>query len=62
MTAAAQPGRREGGVALDCTRDLVRMEGGATRTAAVASWALVRMQGDVLGGVVALRSRDARRF
>jgi hypothetical protein len=62
MTAAAKPGRREGGGALDCTRDLVHMEGGATRAAAVATWALVRVRGDVLGGVAALRSRDARRF
>ena len=43
MTAALKPGRREGGGgALDCTRDLVRVEGGATRAAAVATWALVR--------------------
>ncbi len=41
MTAAPKPGRREGGGALNCTRDLVRMEGGATRAAAVATWALV---------------------
>ncbi len=57
MTAAAKPGRREGGGALDCARDLVRMEGGATRAAAVATWALVRARQDVLGGVAALRSR-----
>jgi hypothetical protein len=62
MTAAAKPGRREGGGALDCTRDLVRMEGGATRAAAIATWAMVRAQGDVLGGVAALRSRAARRL
>ncbi len=37
MTAVAKPGRHEGGGALDCcTRDLVLMEGGATRAAAVA--------------------------
>ena len=36
-------------------------KGGATRAAAVATWALVRAQGDVIGGVAALRSRDARR-
>jgi len=42
MTANVKPGCREGGGALDCTRDLVRMEGGATRAAAVATWALVR--------------------
>jgi hypothetical protein len=42
MTAAAKPGQREGGGALDChARDLVLMEGGATQTAAVATWALV---------------------
>ena len=62
MTATAKPGRREGGGALDSTRDLVHMEGGATRAAAVATWALVCAQRDVLGGVAALRSRDARRF
>ncbi len=44
---------------MDCTRDLVRMEGGATCAAAVATWALVCAQGDVLGGVAALRSRAA---
>ncbi len=38
------------------------MEGGATRAAAVATWALVCARGDVLFGVVALRSRAARRF
>ena len=59
MTATAKPGRREGGGALDCTRDLVRMKGGATHAAAVATWALVRARGDVLGGVAALRSRAA---
>ena len=43
MTAAAKPGRRDGGGTLDCrTHDLVLMEGGATRAAAVATWALVR--------------------
>jgi len=42
MTANVKPGCREGGGALDCTRDLVRMEGGATSAAAVATWALVR--------------------
>ena len=43
MTAAAKPGQNEGGGALDCrTRDLVLMAGGATRAAAVATWALVR--------------------
>ncbi len=63
MTAAAKPGQNEGGGALDCcTRDLVLMEGGATWAAAVATWALVRAQGDVLVGVVALHSCAARRF
>jgi len=62
MTAAPKPGRREGGGALNCTRDLVRMEGGVTCAAAVATWALVCERGDVLGGVAALRSRDDRRF
>ena len=38
------------------------MEGGATRAAAVATWALVCARGDVLFGVAALRSRAARRF
>ncbi len=43
MTAAAKPGRREGGGTLVCrTRDLVLMKGGETRAAAVATWALVR--------------------
>ena len=63
MTAAAKPGRREGGGTLDCrARDLVFMEGGATRAAAVATWALVRARGDVSVGVAALRSRTTRRF
>ena len=63
MTAAAKPGRREGGGIVGCrTRDLVLMEGGAFRAAAVATWALVRARGDVLGGGVALRSRETRRF
>jgi len=62
MTAATKPGQREGGGALDCTRDLVRMEGGVTRAAAVATWALVRARGDMLGGVAALRSRAAHCF
>ena len=63
MTAAAKPGRREGGVTMDfCARDLVLMAGGATRAAAVATWALVRARGDVLLGVAALRSRATLRF
>ncbi len=63
MTAAAKPGRREGGGTLDCrTRDLVLMAGGATLAAAVATWALVRARGDVLLGVVALRSHTTLRF
>ena len=63
MTAAVKPGRHEGGGTLDCrTCDLVLMEGGATRAAAVATWALVRARGDVLFGVAALRSLTTRRF
>jgi hypothetical protein len=38
------------------------MERGATQAAAVATRALVRMQGDVLVGVVALRSHAAHCF
>jgi len=38
------------------------MEEGATRAAAVATWALVRARGDVLFGVAALRSHTTRRF
>jgi len=38
------------------------MEGGATLAAAVATWTLVRAQGDELGGVAALRSRAAHCF
>ena len=57
MTAAPKPGLREGGGALDYrTHDLVLITGGVTRTAAVATWALVHTQGDVLVGVAALRS------
>ncbi len=44
------------------TRDLVLLEGGATRAAAVATWALVCARGDVVVSVVALHSRDTRRF
>jgi hypothetical protein len=44
----------------DC--DLVLMEGGATWAAAIATWALVCMQGDVLVDVAALCSRAAHRF
>ena len=63
MTAAAKPSRREGGGALACRAcDLVLMDGGATRAASIATWALVRAGGDVLVGVAALRSRDACRF
>ncbi len=63
MTAAAKPGQREGGGALDCHAcDLGLMKGGATWAAAVATWALVCTQGDVLVGVAVLRSRAARRF
>ncbi len=38
------------------------MEGGAAWAAAIATWALVRTQGDVLVGVAVLCSRAARRF
>ncbi len=63
MTAAVKPGLREGSGALDCRAcDLVLMEGGATWATAVATWTLVRTQGDVLVGVAVLRSRAARRF
>ncbi len=63
MTAAAKLGQRESGGALDCcARDLVLMEGGATWAAAVATWAWVRAQGNVLVGAAALRSRAACRF
>ncbi len=63
MTAAAKPGQHEGGGALDChPRDLVLMEGGATWAAAIATWALVCTQGDVLVGVAVLCSRAACRF
>ncbi len=58
MTAAVKPGRCEGGGTLGChAGNLVLMEGGATQAAAIATWALVCTQGDVLVGVVALRSR-----
>ena len=46
---------------MDFVCDLVLLEGGATCAAAVATWALVRARG-VLVGVPALRSRVARRF
>ncbi len=63
MTAAAKPGQHEGGGALDCCAcDLVLMEGCATWAAAIATWALVCMQGDVLVGVAVLHSRAARCF
>jgi hypothetical protein len=38
------------------------MEGGATRAASVATWALVCTRGDVLIGVTAFRSHTACRF
>ncbi len=63
MTAAEKPGRREGGGTLDCrTCDLVLMEGGATRAASIATWALVCARRDVLVGVAALRSRTTCRI
>ncbi len=61
MTAAANPGRREGGGNC-CTCDLVLKEGGATWAAAVATWALVHTRGVVLVGVAALCSCTTRRF
>jgi hypothetical protein len=63
MTAATKPGRCEGGGSLDCcVCDLVLMEGGATRAAFIATWALVCTQGNVLIGVAAFCSRTACRF
>jgi hypothetical protein len=63
VTVVAKPGQRDGGGTLDCRAlDLVLMEGGATRAAAVGTWALVCARGDVLVGVAALHSRAARRF
>jgi hypothetical protein len=47
---------------VECVRDLVLLEGGATRAAAIATWALVRAQGDVVIGVAALLSRDTHCF
>ncbi len=47
---------------MECVRDLVLLEGGATRAAAVVTWALVRARGDVVIGVATLLSRDTRRF
>ena len=47
---------------MECVCDLVLLEGGATRAAAVATWALVCAQEDVVIGVAALLSRDTRRF
>ena len=48
---------------MDCYAcDLVLMEGGATRAAAVATCALVCARGDVLVSVAALRSHAAHRF
>ncbi len=47
---------------MECVCDLVLLEGGATRAAAVATWALVHAQGDVVVGVAALHSRDTRCF
>jgi hypothetical protein len=47
---------------VECVRDLVHLEGGVTRAAVVATWALVCARGDVVIGVAALLSRDTRRF
>ncbi len=43
-------------------RERVPMEGGATCAAAVATWALVRICGDVLSGVAASRRHPACHF
>jgi len=48
---------------VDChARKRVPIEGGAIRADVVATWALVRIRGKVLGGVAASRSRTAHRF
>jgi hypothetical protein len=47
---------------MKCVCDLVLLEGGVTRVAAVATWALVPARGDVVIGVAALLSRDTHRF
>ncbi len=47
---------------MECVRDLVLSEGGATCAAAVTTWALVCARGDVVIGVAALLSRDTRCF
>jgi hypothetical protein len=63
MTAAAKPGKCDGGGSLDCPAcDLVLMEGGASWAASIATWALVCTQGDVLIGVAAFCSHTACRF
>jgi hypothetical protein len=61
--ASANPGRRDGGSKLDChVCERVLNAGGATHAAAVATWACVRMHGDVLIVGSVLRSHAARRF
>ena len=63
MTVTTKPGQCDSGSALDCcTSARVLMEGVSTWAAAVATWALVGIKGDVLIGVAALRSRTACRF
>ena len=63
MTVTTMPGQCNSGSALDCcTSARVLMEGVSTWAAAVATWALVGIKGDVLIGVAALRSRTACRF
>ncbi len=47
---------------MECVCDLVLVEGGATRAAAVATWSLVCARGDVVIGLVALLSPDTRCF
>ncbi len=57
------PGQRDGGGKLDChVRERVLNAGGTTCAAAVATWACVRMRGDVLIVGSVLRSRAAHCF
>ena len=65
VTAAANPGLRDGGGMLACRccdRDRVLMDGGATRAAAIAACALVRTRVVVLLVVIDFRICPARRF
>ncbi len=57
------PGRHDGGGKLDCHAcKRVINAGGATRAAAIATWACIRMHGDMLIVGSALHSCAARRF